>query len=140
MNEIDLSIEDVLRVAIEADDESSLDLKPVILQSLYGLDQIAIGILVLAALPEAVLIGGLNSDKYAVETGICHQPHEVLVIGNPNGNLCKERKWIVPFLHPGYDGRKYLSLQLLFVADEVVVHYEDGIAPAEAVDGVHFGD
>src|SRR4030042_4085726 len=79
LNETYLPVEDVLGVAIEAHDEAALDLKSVMLQHLDGGNQVAVGVLMLAALAEAFLVGGLDADEDPIEAGLDHELHHLLL-------------------------------------------------------------
>ncbi len=105
----------------------------------YALHQVAALVLALIAFGQAVFVGRLDADKYCVEPGLHHKPKQFRIIGQVDGSLCAER-------HPGFafapfdQSRQHLSLDMLLVADKVVVHEEDALAPAERVEAIQLGD
>ena len=78
-------------IVVEADDESALHLQAGPLDALHVFDQVAVPVLDLAALGQAVLVRGFDADEDLVEPGLDHQVHQRLVIGQVDGGLGEEQ-------------------------------------------------
>ena len=128
------------RVAVKADDEAGADLHPVVLDLLHGGNHVAVDVVELVALLEALLAGGLDADEDVVESGMLHQHQQGRVVRQVDGGLGDEGEGVfVPF-HPIDHCRQDFFFQGILVADEVVVHHEDRAPPAGVVDGVELPD
>ena len=103
-------------------------------------DQVAVLVLALAALGEALLVRRLDAHEHLVEPGPDHELHQLLVVGKVDRHLGIELEGMLALLHPGDDGGQHLLLELPLVPDEVVVHDEDAAAPAPEVQRLELGN
>jgi hypothetical protein len=87
LDEVDLALEGGGRVAVEADDEPGLDLEARPLDAAHVLHQVALEVLLLAALGQAVLLRRLDPDEHGREPGPRHQVEQFRVVGQIDRNL-----------------------------------------------------
>jgi hypothetical protein len=109
------------------------------LDALDALDEVTTAVVELVTLCEAVFVRGLDADKDGVEPGLEHEVHELLVVGEVDGDLCVKGKTGLA-LAPLDEGGEYLLLEALLVADKIVVDEKDRATPAEGKEAVEFGD
>jgi len=72
-----------------------------------------------------VLVGALDAHEHAVEVGVDHQPHELVIVRQIERGLGHKCQRITLGLLPGDQVPQNL-LNLLLVADEIVIDDEDG--------------
>ena len=126
-------------IVVEPDDKTALYLETRTLELLDALHQIASFVLGLAAFSQTVFIGRLDADKYSIEPGLVHKSHQFWVISKINGSFRAKRHTNFPFT-PFDQGGQHLGLDMLLVADKVVVYEEDVLAPAQCIETVQFGN
>ena len=132
LDEVDLLPKDRRRVVVEAHDEAALNLQPRALNPLHILDHVPLEVLLLAALGQAAVIRRLDADEDRVEPRVAHQLQQLGVVCQVDRDLGVER-------HPGLAAaprdqrRQEILLQDPFVPDEVIIHKEDALAPAQIV-------
>ena len=139
LDEIDLLLKDRGRIVVKADDEPALHLETGALEPLDALHQVAALVLGLAAFDQAVFVGRLDADKHRVEPGLRHEPEQLRIVGQVDGRFGVERHADLA-LAPFDQRRQHLGLDLLLVADKVVVHEKDALAPAQRIEAVQLGD
>lgn len=139
LDEIDLPLEDARGVGVEADDEAALNLEAVLLDGFDAGYEVAATVLDFVALGEAFLGGGFEADEDGVEAGLVQHVHEGGIVGEVDGGFGVEGEafFAAP---PGDEGGEQFFEEVAFVADEVVIDEEDGVAPAALVEGIEFGD
>src|SRR5256714_11202745 len=135
--EVDLPLEDVFRVVVEADDETGHHLHPVTLNLLYGVEHVAARVLPLLRLLEALDHGRLDAEEDAPEVRAPHQLKQPLVVGEVDARLREELEGPPVALLPGGEVWQQ-TLDVALVADEVVVNDEDRAAPARRAQRVEF--
>jgi len=136
--EVNLALEDTGGVVVEPDDEAALHLQAGALHALDVIQQIALAVLVLAALGQALLIGRLDAHEHGIESGLRHEGHQLRVVGQVNRDLRREGNASLALL-PLNERRQQLGLEPSLVPDEVVVHEEDASAPPLGIQSVQFG-
>ena len=139
LDEIHLLLKDRGRIVIKTDDEAALHLEPGALELLDALHQVAALVLVLAAFSQAVFVGRLDADKYRIESGLRHQTDQFGIVGQVDRRFGAERHAELA-LAPFDQRRQHFGFDLLLVADKVVVHEKDALAPAQRVETVQLGD
>ena len=139
LDEIDLLLEDGGRIVVKADDETALHLQTGALELLDAFHQVAALVLILAAFGQAAFVGRLDADEHGVEAGLGHQAEQLGVVDQVDGHLGAERHTRLAFA-PFDQRRQDLGLDLLLVADEVIVHEEDALAPTQGVQAIQLGD
>ena len=93
----------------------------------------------LAAFGQAVFVGRFDTDKHRVESGPGHESEQSRVVGQIDAHFCAE--WHADSAFSPLDQRRQLlRLELLLVADKVVVHEKDALSPAQRVEAVQLGD
>ena len=92
----------------------------------------------LAGHRKACLIGGFDAEEHRFKAGLRHHPHHLVVGGEVHRGLSGEGEGIAPLDLPFLD-RRQQQFGVAFVADEVVVHQEDGAAPAQVVEPLQLG-
>ena len=100
-----------------------------------GVFQRTAGVLVLAGQGEAGLIRGFDAQKHRLKAGFGHHLHHFVVGGQIDGGFCGESEGEAALHLPLFDGRQQ-QLGVALVADEVVIHQEDGPAPAQVIEGL----
>ena len=124
LDEAELVLEDLLVVAVEADDEPGVDVESRVLDSRQlGGQRIAPHVLVLLRFLQRCLPRRLDPDEHAAEIGPVHQVQQFGIVGQIDAGLGRQAERIVVLLHPGNELFQQ-RLGLLLVADEVVVHDE----------------
>ena len=134
-DEGDLSIEDVVRILVEADDETARDLDAVRLDVADGLQQVELGVDGLVGAEEALDGRGLDPEEDEAEAGIAHRPHQLIIGAEVDRGLGEEleRKAVVAL--PALEHRQR-TLRQPAVADEIVVDEEDRPTPPCGKKGV----
>ena len=140
LDEVDKSIERALGVVIKAEDKAALNFNAGSLDFFDALNKVAIFVLGFAAFVKVFLTGRFDADEDTVEAGLRHKVHEFLIVGHIDGCLRVEIKWIFFCAAPFDDGRKYVSFEDGFLADEIVINKEYVATPARVIDVIEFGD
>ena len=120
-------------LAVEADDEAGHHTDAVAGDPVDRFLQRAACVLVLARHRETCLVGRFDAQEHRLEPRLGHHPHHLLIRGEIHGGLGGEAERIPPLDLPLLDGRQQ-QLGVALVADEVVVHQEDGATPAQVVE------
>ena len=136
LDEVYLTPEYGKGVAIKADNEAALHLEAGVVELFNSGRHITVAVLVLGALLEAVLIGGLNTDKDGIETGLHHQPNQLIVVSEVNRRFCVEVEGVPFTLPPFNNGGQDFRLEFFPVAYEIIVDDKDAVAPALLIEGV----
>jgi len=139
LNEPNLPLEDVEPIVVKTDDKPAQHLQPGSLDAFDVFHGAAIPILGLATLGQAILVRGLDADEDPVESGLDHLFHQGSVVRQIDGHLGEEYQSLLALSPLDEDGQEFVFQERL-VADEVVVHEEDIIAPAAGVEAIQFGD
>ena len=93
-------------------------------------------VLALAGRLERGAVGRLDAHEHHVEARLDHLVHQGLVLGQIEAGLGEQGEGVVPLLLPaGQFGEQ--APDLAPVADEVVVHHEEGAPPAPLVQQIH---
>ena len=123
---------------IETNDEAGHDPNAIGGDPIDGVFQRTAGVLVLAGQGEAGLIRGFDAQKHRLKAGFGHHLHHFVVGGQIDGGFGGEGEGEAALHLPILDGRQQ-QLGVALVADEVVIHQEDGPAPAQVIEGLQFG-
>ncbi len=88
---------------------------------------------------EAEFVGGLDAEEDGGEAGVLEELQESEVVGEIERGFGDKAEWVAAFPAPlGHCGEEFLGT--LFIADEVVVDDEDGVAPAGLLELIEFGE
>ncbi len=139
LDEVDLLLECGWGIVVEPDDEPALYLQPGALDPFHVRHQVAVQVLFLVALRQAVVVGGFHPDEDRIEPGLGHHVHQRLIVRNVDRDLGVERHPLLA-LAPFDQRRQQVAAQLLFIADQVVVHEKDRLPPAVLVQPVQLAD
>src|ERR1043166_4646374 len=136
-DEVDLPLEDVFGVVVEADDEAAHPLHPGAWNLVYRFEQVAPRVLPLLPFLQALLDGRLDAEEDAAEVRAPHHVEQRVVFGQVDARLRDEGERATVRFRP-FDEFGEESFDVAFVADEVVVNDEDEAAPAYRAQRVQF--
>ena len=143
LDELDLGVEYLGAVAVEAEDEAAGDLDALALDRGDGVEQVvvvgAVGVLDLLGLEQRLRVRALDAEEGHGEAGVDHGVEQRLELGQVDAGLGIEVERIAALPLPVGD-RGQQPERFLLVADEVVVDQEHRAAPAERVEAVELGD
>ena len=125
---------------IEADDEAAGDLQSRLLDLFDGSHQVALDVVVLAALGQRFLVGRFDADEDHGESCAGHQVQELVVVGEVYRRFGEELERPRFLFLPFDDCRQDFPFQFPAVADEIVVDEEDVSLVAARVNGIEFRD
>ena len=138
LDELDHAFEDIFAVGVEAQDEAAHHLDAVLLDQLDAVQEIAARVLHLVVGDQAQLVGRLNAEEDRGEAGVLHQLQQLQVVGQVQRGFGDKAEGTTMRLAPlRHRGQQLLGAAL--VADEVVVHHKDRIAPACLLQLVQLG-
>src|SRR6266478_5644470 len=129
LNEVGHAIEDVVGIVIEPYDEAGHHLYAVALNLLDRFEQIVTQVLAFLCFSQALFDWSLYTQERTVEPGSSHPIEQLIVFREVDTGLGDEGERTAMTLLPRGKVRQQL-LDVLFVADEVVVDDEDRPAPS----------
>lgn len=116
-------------IVIETNDETALYLQPGALELFDAFHQVAAFILSLAAFGQAAFIGRFDPDEHRVKSGARHQAEQLWIIDQVDRDFRAEWQSSLA-LAPLDQGWQNLSLDLLLVADKVIINEKYAFMPA----------
>src|SRR5712692_2795717 len=123
-NKVYLPLEDVIRIIVEADDETAQHLHPIALHVPYRVYEIAACVLALLSLNQAFHDRCLDADKNLPESGGAHLLQQVIVVSEIDAGVRSKCERI--FIACGPFGQLWHQEPNVFlVTDKVVVDDED---------------
>src|SRR4029434_285515 len=99
-NKLDLPIEDVIRIVVEADNETGHHFHTVVLNPSDGVEQVAAHVLPLLGLLETRLDRCLDAEKDAAEVSAPHPVEQFLILGEVHAGFGNKREWAPAALAP----------------------------------------
>src|SRR5262249_59121161 len=112
-DKLDLPLEDVIGIVVEADDEAGHNFHAVALYLPDGVEKVAAHVLTLLGFLEARLDRGLDAEKDAAEVSAPHPVKEFIVLGEIHAGFGNKRERAPVTLRPiGQDGGQPLDVSL----------------------------
>src|SRR5262249_14180789 len=128
-NKLDLPLEDVIRIVVEADDEAGHHFHAVALYLSDGVEKVAAHVLPLLGFLETRLDRRLDAEKDAAEMSAPHPVKQFIVLGEVHAGFGNKRERAPVTLRPVGQDREQ-SLDVALVADKVIINDENRPAPA----------
>jgi len=139
VNEIHLELENILRIAVETDDESRHNLHAVALDLVDGINKAPACVLTLLGLLQAFLDRRFNAEEYAAKSRILHHLKQRFVLSEIYTRLSNEGEGELIATRP-FDKLGHQEPDVLFIPDKVVVDDKYEPSPTGAFKVIEFSE